>query len=378
MSWSLKIFTIRGIPIRVHGSFLLILLWSAWLGLRTREAGWPLGVMFWVAFTLLFFGCVVLHELGHSLVAQRFGVTVQDITLWPIGGIARIARLPQRPYQEFLISAAGPAVNLFLAVILGAAAVASIGPARLLEAVTSPYQLERLLTGVSVGTMLLLLALNNLLLALFNLIPAFPMDGGRLVRSALAVFMPFGRATKIASWLGQGAALAMAAVALLSGSLFLGLVAAFVFVAAWGERQQAVTGDHLRGMRVGQAMQPVGVRLHPLETLGAAAARVAALPQAAYLVVEAGRLLGILSRRDLLAALRKGGPAARVGQHLSRAFVLLAPSDSLIGADERLAQAQPPFGIVVQDGQAVGLLGRGDIARLVETLEAYPAALPRE
>lgn len=378
MSWSLKLITIRGIPVRVHGSFLLILLWAAWLGFNTRAAGWPMGVLFWVLFTLLLFVCVVLHELGHSLVAQLFGVKVQDITLWPIGGVARIVKLPQRPYQEFLITAAGPAVNLLLAIILGAAALAWIGPAHLLAVITSPYQLERLLTGVNAETMLVMLALNNLLLALFNLIPAFPMDGGRLVRSVLAAFMPFGRATKVASWLGQGVALVMGLVGLLSGSLFLGLVAAFVFVAAWGERQQAVTNDHLRGLRVGQAMQPIGVRLHPLETLGAAAGRVAALPQAAYLVVDAGKLVGIVSRHDLLAALRKVGPAARVGQHYTLAFVRFAPGDTLVDADEKLAQAHPPFGIVIENGQAVGLLGRGDTARLAETLESYPAALPRE
>ena len=378
MSWSFKLFTIRGIPIRVHGSFLLILLWAAWLGFHARAASWPLGVLFWVVFTVLLFGCVVLHELGHSLVAQMFGVKVQDITLLPIGGVARIAKLPQRPHQEFLITAAGPAVNLLLAILFGIIALAWIGPGRLLDLVASPTQLERLLTGVNIEAMLLLLAANNLILALFNLIPAFPMDGGRLVRSALAAFMPFGRATRVAAWLGQGAAVLMGLAALLTGSFFLGLVAVFVFVAAWGERQQTDINEYLLGTNVRQAMQPIGARLHPLDMLGEAAARVAALPQAVYLVVDAGRLVGILSRHDLLAALRKAGPAGRVSQHLAREFLRLDPDDGLSDADEKLAQAQPPFGIVIEAGQAVGLLGRGDVARLAETLAAFPKASPRK
>jgi Zn-dependent protease/CBS domain-containing protein len=380
MSWSLKLFTIRGIPIRVHATFLLILVWAAYIGLgmRSGSAGWARGVAFMVAFTLLLFVCVVLHELGHSLVAQVFGVQVRDITLWPIGGVARIARMPERPYQEFLIAAAGPAVNIFLTFSLGAAALVWIGPPQLSQLMVSAMVGEPLALGLSGQALLLMLVVNNALLVFFNLIPALPMDGGRLLRSFLAAFMPFGRATRVASWLGQGIAVLMILAALLTGSFFLGLVAVFIFVGAWGERQQVISGARLQGLAVRQAMQPIGAQLHPLETLGEAAGRVAALPQAAYLVMDGGALTGVLSRSVLLAALRRGGSTARVAQYVDRTCVRLSPDDALAAADEQLAQAATPVAVITEGGQAVGLLSRADIARLAETLEAFPKALPRE
>ena len=380
MSWSLKLLTIRGIPIRVHATFLLILVWAAYIGLNmwSGGAGRAQSVAFMVAFTLLLFVCVVLHELGHSLVAQVFGVQVRDITLWPIGGVARIARMPERPYQEFLIAAAGPAVNILLTFSLVIAALVWIGPRQLSQLILSVVQGEPLALGLSGQTLLLLLAANNALLVFFNLVPAFPMDGGRLLRSFLAAFMPFGRATRVASWLGQGIAVLMGLAAIFAGSFFLGLVAVFIFVGAWGERQQVIAGARLHGHAVRQAMQPTGAQLHPLETLGEAAGRVAALPQAAYLVVDGGRLTGILSRYALLAALRRTGPTARVAQHLDRAFIRLGPEDTLIAADEQLAQARTPVAVITERGQAIGLLSRADIARLAETLEAFPKALLRE
>lgn len=380
MSWSIKLLTIRGIPIRVHATFVLILLWAAYIGLNTRadNVGWAQGVAFMVGFILLLFVCVVLHELGHSLVAQVFGVKVQDITLWPIGGVARITRMPEQPYQEFLIAAAGPAVNAFLAFVLCVAALVWIGPDRLGQLALSVLLGEPLALGLGGQTLVLLLAANNALLVLFNLIPAFPLDGGRLLRSFLAVFMPFGRATRVASWLGQAVAVLMTFVAVISGGFFLGIVAVFIFVAAWGERQQVIASQRLHGLTVRQAMQPLGVRLHPLEMLGDVAVRAAALPQTAYLVVDAGKLVGVLTRANLLAALRKTGPSARVAQHLSRGFARLVPDDPLGAADEQLAQARPSVAVVVEGGQAVGLLSRIDIARLAETMEAFPQARPRE
>jgi Zn-dependent protease/CBS domain-containing protein len=374
-SWSLKLLTVRGIPIRVHASFLLILLWAAFLGFNGGRGPWPRNIGFMVLFTLLLFVCVVLHELGHSIVAQLFGIPVQDITLWPIGGVARIGNMPEKPHQEFLIAAAGPATSFVLAIILTLMAAALFGPGELLRLFQQPWRLQRLGVTMTGESLVLLLALNNLLLALFNLIPAFPMDGGRVLRSLLAVFLPYGRATRAASFLGQGIALVLGLVAILTGGFFLGLVALFIFAGAWQERQQQTTNEGLAGLRVRQVMQPIGVRLHPLQTAGDAVTQVVMLPQAAFLVVDAERLLGLLTRGDLLVAVRQAGPGARLAQLVARDYLRLGPDDLLLSAQEPLRQRGAA--VVIEDGRAVGIVTRGDVIRAAEAMEIYPQALPR-
>jgi len=388
VSWSSKLFTIRGIPVRVHVSFLLIVGWAAYIGLSAGEGGWRLslgGAAFMVTFVLLLFACVVLHELGHSLVAQLFGIRVQDITLWPIGGVARMAKMPEKPYQEFLITAAGPATNILLTIGLGALALVWIGPDQLLRLVTSSWLLSRFLSEMNGQALLLLLTANNAILALFNLIPAFPMDGGRLLRSLLAVFLPYPTATRAASVVGQVLATFIGTAALLAGNIMLALVGLFVFMAAWQERQQAITQGALAGLRVRQAMQPVGPRLHPLQTLSEAAAQAATSPQPAYLVVDGGRLVGLLTRGELINAMRRAGPraaagagpAARVGSHLHRDVLQLRADDLLLAARKQLQERSAVMGIVVENGQVIGTLSQLDLARLVDMLRAHPQALPR-
>lgn len=376
MSWSLKLITIRGIPIRVHASFLLIVLWAAYIGLMNGSAGWLRGAAFMIVFVLMLFLCVVLHELGHSLVAQLFGVKVHDITLWPIGGVARLAKMPERPYQEFLITAAGPAVNIVLALGLILLALIWIGPAALARMVTSPWELQRLLSSMSGQTLVLLLAANNGLLALFNLIPAFPMDGGRLLRSLLAVVLPFGRATRIAAIVGQVFAAGMGLVAVFTGNFFLGLVAIFVFAAAWQERQSARTTDALRGLHVRQAMQPLGQRLHPLQTLGEALSQAATSPQPAYPVVDGGRLVGVITRGELLNAARRNGTTARLNAHVAREYVRVAADSLLTDAQEQL-QGQTAT-VVLDGGQVVGILSIVDLARVAEIMEVYQQAAAKK
>lgn len=369
MSWSLKIATVSGIPIRVHASFLIILVWAAWIGFSNSNGGsaWT-SIGFMVLFTLLLFLCVVLHELAHSLVAQAVGVRVHDITLWPIGGVARLSAMPRRPLHEFLVTAAGPAVNVVLAVLLGGVAVAWIGPDRVWSMITTGRGVARLLDAQNGQSLVLLLALQNAVLVVFNLIPAFPMDGGRLLRSFLAGFISFRTATRLASWVGQGLALVLIGLSFIPpGNFFLTLIGAFVFTGAWQERSQVMLSETLRGLTVRDAMQPLGYRLSRNDRLGDIVKRIAASPQTAFIIVEDRRLAGLITRSALLAAARKAGSAATVGAHILATTAKVAPDLPLTDAQDQL---QPnPAAVVVENGVTIGLVSRTDIGRLAEAIE---------
>jgi len=217
MSW--KLGRVAGIDLYLHPTFLLLL---AFVGLSTRGQG-PAAV----ALTVATFGCVLLHELGHALAARRFGIATEDITLYPIGGVARLRRMPRAPGAELLIALAGPAVNVGLAAGLALGIGAAV--------VVAPFALAG---GVS-GFLATLLEIN-LGLALFNLLPAFPMDGGRVLRALLSLPMGRRRATEVAATLGQVLAIALPAVLLAFGmfSPFHLVMAAFLYLAAGAELAQ--------------------------------------------------------------------------------------------------------------------------------------------
>jgi Zn-dependent protease len=220
MRWSLNIGRVFGIRLEVHVTFLLFLGWVAMdQGLL---AGRPEAALQAVMLTLLVFACVVLHELGHALTARRFGVATRDIVLLPIGGVARLERMPDRPQQELLVAVAGPAVNVVIAAAL----------VLLLVLTGHPTALADLGDG-----MLELLLVVNVVMVLFNMIPAFPMDGGRVLRSLLALRLPFLQATRIAAGVGQVAAVLLGAAALFAfHNWLLAFAALFVFRAAGEER----------------------------------------------------------------------------------------------------------------------------------------------
>ena len=234
MRWSLRLATVLGIRIEVHVTFLLLLL--AYVAM-SRAAN-PAEVAVVVGDVLLLFGCVLLHELGHALMARRYGVNTREIVLTGIGGIARLERMPERPLHEMMVALAGPAVNVVLATLVG---VFLLQRHESWDAITE---------AALAGSALEFLFYVNVVMFFFNLIPAFPMDGGRVLRAVLAMMMPFARATRYASLVGQGFAVVFAVVGtLVTHNLALVAIALFVFLTAREERALVQTRSSLTGTR---------------------------------------------------------------------------------------------------------------------------------
>ena len=352
MSWSLRLGRFFGIDVFVHVTFLLVLGFLAvayWMAERDL-----LRVVEGLVFFLAIFLCVLLHEYGHALMARRYGVKTRDITLLPIGGLARLERFPQEPIQELWIALAGPAVNVVIAGLL--ALGLTLGQA---------WQPLDGLSPVAGGFAERLLVLN-VFLVLFNMLPAFPMDGGRVVRSLLAMRLGFARATRIAATLGQGMAFLFALVGLLAPMPMLLLIALFVWIGAAQEAGAAEFKSSLRGVTVERAMMTDFHALEPDDSLGRAVQLILAGSQQDFPVVAGGQVIGVLTRRALLEGLAKGGPITPVGQAMKTQVELAHPDEMVEDALARGRAQELPLLPVMRDQQLVGLL-------TVENLSEYVA-----
>ena len=240
----MTLFTVFGIEVRVHWSFILILAWGAFI--YSGGAADPLtGALYGVLVILLLFVCVTLHEFGHALVAKYYKINVPHITLLPIGGVASLERMPDKPLQEFFIAIAGPLVNFVIAALLFFPTQWSGAFAGL----TSVQQLIAQMQTPGVSSLLLYLLVTNVGLGLFNLLPAFPMDGGRVLRALLAFGMPYVQATRIAVFVGRLMAALFAIWGILNGQIFLLLIAFFVYVGGGSEQEAVESRAVLRNVK---------------------------------------------------------------------------------------------------------------------------------
>ena len=341
MKWSLKLGRILGIDVYIHFTFLLLLGFvglTHWLPDRSLPSAMT-GVVFFVSL----FACVLLHEYGHALTARRYGIKTRDITLLPIGGVARLERMPDKPIQELWVALAGPVVN----VVIAAALFVWLKLTGAWEPLTS--------LSMAQGNLLERLFAVNIFLVLFNLLPAFPMDGGRVLRSLLAMRMEYSRATNIAATIGQGMAILFGFIGLFSNPMLL-FIALFVWIGASQEAAAAAMKSSFAGVPVREAMLTEFKMLSPHETLGDVTKLLLAGSQQDFPVVERGQVVGMLVHADLFAALRERGENVTVAAVMQRDFEIVEANELLDAAFSHV-QAEKGLALpVLQNGQLVGLV----------------------
>lgn len=348
MKGSLSLGAVSGIKVSIHWTFLLLI---AWIVIQNLQAGVATGALLW---TLLFVGaifvCVVLHELGHALAARRYGIRTRDITLYPIGGVARLESIPRKPKEELVVALAGPLVNLVIAALIlpwstvpsltGAQSEMQIGPENFLFA----------------------FAVVNAWLAVFNLVPAFPMDGGRVFRALLSFWMERARATRVAATFGQVIAV---------GFIFLGFyvnpflifIGLFIILGAQAEANYASTEALMEGHTVlDLTMQEMPV-VKPETTVGEMVHEILNTQKKNFVVADDARVLGVITQMDVIKALGEKGDQLRVGDCMQTDILYLP---SYLPVNEAIVKMQSAGRTIalVKEGDAV--IGMVDNDNLVE------------
>jgi len=351
MKWSFKLGEFAGIGVYVHATFFLLIVWlvaASWLHGQGAAAA-----AISVLFMLVIFACVVLHEFGHALAARKFGIKTRDITLLPIGGVARLERMPREPLQELWVALAGPLVNVAIA--------AGLFTWLLFTAALGPGQ------GMSVtgGPFLLRVLAANVFLVVFNMIPAFPMDGGRVLRALLATRLDYTRATQIAAVLGQGIALLFGFAGIFGGNPMLLFIALFVWIGAEQESSLTQIRSALGGIPVARAMVTDFRTVSPDDPLEHAVELILTGSQQDFPVVSAGAVVGVLTRTDLFRALANQGGNARVEAVMKREFQVVDPAEMLEGVFARLQECECRTLPVVRQGRLEGIVTMDNVGEFL-------------
>jgi len=364
MSWSVTIARIAGSEIRIHLTFLIFL---AWIAIAEYSAGGRTAAVDSVIFIVAVFACVLLHELGHAVAARRYGITTPDITLLPIGGLARLSRIPEKPSEEIVIAIAGPLVNVAIAVIL------------VLFGARIDFSAMAAVENPDAG-FLTRLAGVNVFLVLFNLIPAFPMDGGRVLRALLAFRLGRRRATAIAARIGQGLAFLFGFLGLMTGNAILVFIAIFVFLAAAGEASQIGLVETAKRIPVRRAMVSAFETLGPQSSIDQAADALIRTTQREFPVVDGGgKLRGFLTREAMIKALKASGPATPVIEVMTKDVPTVRAGQFLDLAVKLMQEGRVPFvGVIDDSGRLVGYVSQENLAELmmIDDAEGQMAAQP--
>jgi Zn-dependent protease len=346
---TVKAFRMLGVPVRFHFTFILLLIFLVVTDLGSHEASGSYAI-----FLLGLFASVLLHELAHAFVAKRFGVRTTEIVMFPIGGLSRMERA-LKPTEELWITVAGPLMNIVISVALFGYLFYTREPVSI--------RIPDLFRPI-VGNPLERLAYGNLLLAGFNLLPAFPMDGGRILRALLSYIREEDEATRIAAWMGRMLAISMGLYGLLAGQFMLVFFAFFIYLGAAQESAAAMGRTLTHGIPVRAAMI---TEFHTLEhgnTVRDAANLLLSTHQQDFPVVHGGQVVGLLGRTLLLKALATEGPDAYVAGVMDRDFLALEPDKDLAEALPLMAHAGR-CALVMHGGKLLGLLTSDNLSEFL-------------
>ncbi len=356
MKNSLTLGKIAGIKIFMHWTFPVIILWiivsSASRGLNTGQIIWS------VVFTLSLFVCVVLHELGHALAARRYHIQTKDILLLPIGGIARLERMPDKPVQELIVALAGPAVNLLIVLILHVFVNLAKMPSDISE-----------ITYINADNFLLSLSVLNLWLAIFNLIPAFPMDGGRVLRALLSLKFSRAFATRIAARLGQAVAIFFIFIGFFYNP-FLVFIGLFVFFGAMAESEYVQVQSALKNMTVRDITMKNVPLLNRKDTLGKAIETLLNGQAKKFLVMDGDKPFGILGKTGIIEALQRHSQEDFVEVATDRNPGYIDAAEPIENALLMMQNYRYPMLIVTRDDELYGLADMENIKEFIEILNA--------
>ena len=351
MKWSITFARVAGIDLKIHITFVLFL---AWIGFTYYSSGGREAAVTGTLFMVLLFACVLLHELGHALAARAFGIRTPDITLLPIGGVARLERIPEEPTQELVIALAGPLVN----VVIAGALILFFGH----RAAISDFQ-DLNTPRVAMWNKL---ATVNISLVLFNLIPAFPMDGGRVLRALLAMRMRYARATQVAASIGQALAFVLGFLGLFFNPLLV-FIALFIYLGAGQEAALGQLKDISTRVRVAEAMVTDLRTLPATARLDEAAQAALRTAQHEFPVVDApNHVLGVLTREDIINALRQGEADAPVSQLMHRTPGAVRPEAPLEWAFQKMQQSGcPALPVIDRFGRLVGMVTLENVGEMI-------------
>jgi Zn-dependent protease/CBS domain-containing protein len=361
MNSSLELGKIMGIPVRLHWTFLLVILYVAWAfasfsqtvygktygfgGIEPAQLRW----LYSLLFAVVFFTCVALHELGHSYIAHKNGISIKSITLYFFGGVASMEAIPKNPSLELQMAFAGPAVSG----VVGLISVSLAGPATTFG-------------GAGIGIMLWTLGIMNIILMAFNLLPAFPMDGGRLLRAWFATRMPYVKATRRAADIGKIFATLMFLLGLSSLNFMLLFVAFFVYVGASEEEKATEISVSLEGILVRNIMSAKVHSITPEMTLAELKELMFREKHRGYPVMSGEALVGIVTLTDLQKVAEAGRAQTRVDQVMARKLYLIGPVEEASTAMKMMNEMQIRRLPVIDEGRLVGIVSREDLVRAIE------------